>query len=98
MSKLGTLVLDRVDTIVWLDLPLRTLLPRIWRRSRHRIRDHVVLWNGNVETWRGWWLLSTFTIRTHHMRRRSWPERFEGRKVVRLRSPEEISRWLAAQG
>ena len=27
MGKLGTLVIDRADTIVWLDLPLRTPLP-----------------------------------------------------------------------
>ena len=98
MGKLGTSVVDRADTIVWLDLPLRTLLPRIWRRSRRRMRDRVELWNpGNFETWRGIWILSTYTIRTHHRRRRYWPPRFAGRAVVRLRSSAEADAWLAAQ-
>ena len=89
-------MIDRADTIVWLDLPLRTLLPRIWRRSRLRMRERVVLWNGNVETWRGLWILSTYTIRTHHRRRRYWPPRFEGTNVVRLRSSAEADEWLAS--
>jgi hypothetical protein len=97
MGKLGTWLIDQADTIVWLDLPLRTLLPRIYRRSRHRIRDRVELWNGNVETWRGLWTLSSFAVRTHHRRRRSWPRRFEGRDVVRLRGSAEADRWLAGQ-
>jgi adenylate kinase family enzyme len=98
MSKLGASVIDRADTIVWLDLPLRTLLPRIWRRSRRRMRDRTELWNpGNYETWRGLLLLSSFTIRTHHRRRRRWPPRFEGKEVVRLCSSAEADRWLAGQ-
>jgi adenylate kinase family enzyme len=99
MGKLGTLLVDQADTIVWLDLPLRTLLPRIYRRSRSRMRGRVELWNpGNYETWRGWWILSTYTIRTHHRRRRYWPPRFEGRDVVRLRTSAEADAWLAEQG
>lgn len=97
MGKLGTSLIDRADTVVWLDLPLRTLLPRIYRRSRSRMRDRIELWNGNVETWRGWWILSTYTIRTHHRRRRYWPPRFVGREVVRLRSSAEADAWLSAQ-
>jgi len=98
MTKLGMSVIDRADTIVWLDLPLRTLLPRIWRRSRQRMRDGVELWNpGNYETWRGMWELSWFTIRTHHRRRRYWPPRFAGKDVVRLHSSAEADAWLATQ-
>jgi adenylate kinase family enzyme len=96
MGKLGTWLTDQADTIVWLDLPLRTLLPRIWRRSRRRMRDRVELWHpGNVETWRGIWVLSSYTARTHHRRRHYWPPRFEGRNVVRLRSSAEADAWLA---
>ena len=32
--KLGTLVLDAADTIVWLDLPTRVWLPRLIRRTQ----------------------------------------------------------------
>jgi adenylate kinase family enzyme len=98
MGKLGTWLIDQADTIVWLDLPLRTLLPRIYRRSRRRMRDRVELWHpGNVETWRGIWVLSSYTVRLHHRRRRYWPPRFAGKKVVRLRSSAEADAWLARQ-
>lgn len=95
MGKIGTTVLDRADLVVWLDLPLRTLLPRIFRRTRHRVGNHVELWNGNTESWRGWWVLTSYTVRTHHRRRRYWPPRFEGKAVVRLRSPAEVEAWAA---
>src|SRR4029079_2393575 len=54
MGKLGTWLIDQADTIVWLDLPLRTLLVRRYVLSRRRMRERVELWHpGNVETWRG---------------------------------------------
>ena len=52
-SKLGDLVVDEADTIVWLDLPLSVKWFRLWRRTMHRIRNEIELWNGNRETWRG---------------------------------------------
>src|SRR5688500_1576315 len=51
-SKLGSLVIDAADTIVWLDLPLRVKLPRLWSRTVRRIRTQEELWNGNREAWR----------------------------------------------
>ena len=33
LTKLGPLVLDRADTVVWLDLPPRVWLPRLLRRT-----------------------------------------------------------------
>jgi adenylate kinase family enzyme len=99
MHKLGTRVIDQADTVVWLDLPLRTLLPRIYRRSRGRMRERVELWHpGNFETWRGIWVLSAYTVRVHHRQRRSWPLLFGGKELVRLRSSAEADAWLAEQG
>ena len=103
-GKLGTFVLEQADTVVWLDLPLRTCLRRLWRRTIYRLRDDVELWNGNRETWRGafwggeslfWW-----TIRHHRRRRHVWPQRFArlpNLTVVRLRSPAEVATWLASR-
>jgi adenylate kinase family enzyme len=103
-GKLGDFVLERADTVVWLDLPLRTCLIRLWHRTLHRIRDDVELWNGNRETWRGaFWgreSLFWFTIRIHRSRRRRWPARFAGLPrldVVRLRTPREVDAFLARQ-
>jgi adenylate kinase family enzyme len=101
MGKLGTWLIDQADTIVWLDLPLRVSMRRLWRRHRTRIRDDVELWNGNRETWRnafvGWNALFPYTVHAHIRRRRQWPPRFEGRKLVRLRSQAEADAWLAGR-
>ncbi|MGH3026103.1 MAG: adenylate kinase, partial [Gaiellaceae bacterium] len=51
-GKLGTLVLDAADTVVWLDLPLAVWLPRLVRRTLRRILRQEELWNGNRETFR----------------------------------------------
>jgi adenylate kinase family enzyme/ADP-ribose pyrophosphatase YjhB (NUDIX family) len=98
--KLGGLVVDAADTIVWLDLPLRVKLRRVWRRTRARIRGELKLWNDNVETWRSafWGRESLFawTIRSHFRHRRQWPRLYGGDpRVIRLRSETEIREWLA---
>ena len=103
MGKLGAFVIDQADTIVWLDLPLCTLLRRMLPRTANRIRDRVELWSaGNFESWRSFILspngLLWYTLRNHYRRRREWPMRFGGRNVVRLRSPGEVEAWLASQG
>jgi adenylate kinase family enzyme len=46
---IGELVLERADTVAWLDLPVTVVMWRLMRRSWVRKRDHVVLWNGNTE-------------------------------------------------
>ena len=98
-GKLDGLVLDRADLVVWLDLPLRLKLGRIWRRTRRRVRGREELWNGNRESWRGafWGRDSLFqwTLRMHVRYRREWPALLAGRKVARLRSPSEVERFLA---
>jgi cytidylate kinase len=101
-SKLGDLVADAADQIVWLDLPLRVSLRRLWRRTSARIRDDVALWGGNRETWRGgflgWNSLAPWAIRAWFRHRWQWPRRFAGdRRLVRLRSVDEARRWLERQ-
>lgn len=39
----------RADSVVWLDLPLRVVLPRILRRSWQRARSKELLWGTNTE-------------------------------------------------
>jgi adenylate kinase family enzyme len=98
--KLGRLVTDAADLVVWLDPPLWTLLRRLWRRTAHRIRDRVELWNGNRETWRtalwGREALFAWTIRAFFRHRREWPRRFAAHPgFIRLRTPEEAAAFLA---
>jgi adenylate kinase family enzyme len=99
--KLGSLVTGAAGTLVWLDLPLALLLGRLWRRTSHRVRDNVELWNGNHESWSSaLWerdALFPWTIRAYFRHRREWPRRFaEHPDFVRLRTTAEVRSWLEA--
>jgi len=99
MRKIGDLVLESAELIVWLDLPLRVWLPRLARRTWRRYRRHEELWNGNRETLRdslwGRDSLFGFALRSHFRRRREWPRELSGFNVLRLRTPLEVERFLA---
>jgi adenylate kinase family enzyme len=51
-SAVRPIVWARADTVVWLDLPKRTVMRRIIWRSFRRVAGRVELWNGNRERWR----------------------------------------------
>jgi adenylate kinase family enzyme len=97
-SKIGQLVLGNADVVVWLDLPLRSWLPRLVRRTFRRARSGEVLWDGNRESLRKAFLsrdsLILFTLRHFRGRRRTYPVRFADYDVVRLRSQAEIDSFL----
>ena len=93
-GKLGSLVLDRADTIVWLDIPFRTAVRRVLWRTVSRAITREELWNGNRESLR--LALSRdsivlWVLRTHRGFAAKWGPRFEGRNVVRVTDSEE---WL----
>ena len=98
--KLGHLVPSRADTLVWLDLPLRVKLWRLWRRTMSRLVHRTELWNGNRESLRSafWGRESLFgwTLIRHldDARSEHW---LEHPNAVRLRSSREVRRWLAEQ-
>lgn len=98
-SKLGDLVLESADVVVWLDLPRRVWFPRLLRRTLSRIVRREELWSGNRETFRNAFLsrdsLLLFALRNYPRRRRLYPEELARYDVVRLRSPREVERWLA---
>jgi adenylate kinase family enzyme len=50
LSQLGNVIIDRAESIVWLDLPLSTKLRRLARRTARRWLRNEELWNGNRET------------------------------------------------
>jgi adenylate kinase family enzyme len=102
-SRVGGEVLDRATTIVWLDLPLRVCLGRVWRRTWQRIRAREELWDSkNRETFRNAFFardsLFVWAVKTHFRHRRDMPEwiaRHPHLEIVHLRSQREVGRWLA---
>lgn len=98
-GKLGDLVLEQADLVVWLDPPLPAILGRLWTRTLRRIRGGEELWGGNRETWRGAFLsrdsLFLWALKTHRPRRKRYEERLAPFDVVRLRSAAETNAWLA---
>lgn len=103
-SKIGDLVFERADTVVWLDQPLPIVLSRLVRRAVRDIRTKRDLFNANRQTWRMAFFvpdsLVSFAVKSHFRRRREWPAyfaRFRNLDVVRLRSPKTVERWFQAQ-
>lgn len=102
-SRIGALVLEHADTIVWLDLPLRVCLRRVWRRTWRRIAAREELWESkNRETIRNAFLaresLFVWAIKAHRRHRRDmpeWIERHPHLQVVHLRSRRDVEHWLS---
>jgi adenylate kinase family enzyme len=51
-GRVRDLVWARADTVVWLDLPKRTVMRQVVWRTLRRVALRRELWNGNRERWR----------------------------------------------
>jgi adenylate kinase family enzyme len=99
-GKLGPLVLERADTAVLLDLPLRVVFPRALWRTASRLVLRTEMWNGNRERLGN--VLSRnsiplWVIRSHRSFHAKWEARLSEHRrlaVVHLRSSGEVSAWL----
>jgi adenylate kinase family enzyme len=99
------LVWARADTVVWLDLPKRTVMRRIVWRTLCRVARRAELWNGNRERWRNLftWDQQESVISWAWHKHRPNRERFAAAMAdpanshltfVRLTSPAEVRRFL----
>ena len=96
------LLWTRADTVVWLDYPRATVMPRVLRRSLCRTLLRERIFGGNVETLAGWfsrehpawWAWSQHAGRRAEIEGRTLDPRFAPLHVVRLRSPREAAAWL----
>lgn len=98
------LIWDSADTVVWLDLPRRTVMRQVILRTLRRIITRQELWNGNRETFRNAFFDKQSIILwawTHHARTRAryaaamddpqWTQL----DFVRLKSRADVERFLA---
>jgi adenylate kinase family enzyme len=93
-GKLGNLVIDAADTIVWLDIPYRTAIRRVLSRTTRRAIRREELWNGNRESLRLAFSRESivlWVLRTHREFEEKWISRLEGRNVVRVTDADS---WL----
>lgn len=97
-SRLGTLVLEQADHVVWLDLPLRTTLWRLLRRTARRVRTRELIWGTNRDTFRNAFLsrnsILLFAVETYRRSRRTRAELLADYPHTRLRSAREVARFL----
>jgi adenylate kinase family enzyme/GrpB-like predicted nucleotidyltransferase (UPF0157 family) len=90
--SLGDLVLSRAEVAVWLDLPLRTSLARMWRRTAHDVRVGARPFELALTRW------VAHEIRSHLRRRFTLHRRLSAHpdlSVVHLRTQREVDAWLA---
>ena len=97
----------RATNVVWLDLPLSTLVVRILRRSFDRWWRGDVLWGTNVERffpqlklWDEHSSLIAWAVRHHREKRRAYAAAMcdtQWRRIAfsQLRGAHEIERWVA---
>lgn len=93
----------RADTMVWLDLAMPIALWRVVTRTIRRSVTREELWNGNVEP--GMWNAVTnregiirWAVAGQRTYKRTVPTaeaEYPHLQVVRLRSQQEVERWLA---
>ena len=99
-GKLGDLVLESADLVVWLDLPLVVWLPRLLRRTVRRIVTREELWNGNREELRyaldPRYSVVVYAVRGYRKRRSRYALELARFPLVRLRSQAEIHRFLGS--
>jgi adenylate kinase family enzyme len=97
-NKLGDLVLEEAEVVVWLDLPLHVWLPRLLRRTARRVIRREELWNGNRERLRDALhprnSVVLYALRGYRERRRTFPSELAGFRVVRLRTTAEVDEFL----
>jgi adenylate kinase family enzyme len=108
-STVRDLVWARADTVVWLDLPRRTVMRRLVWRTVRRVAGRIELWNGNREQWHhmlSWeqdesviaWAWQTWDARRERYLAAMADPANGHLRFARLTSPVAVRRFLRAAG
>lgn len=106
-SLVQDLVWEAADTVVWLDLPRRVVMPALVKRTFVRMATRRELWNGNRESFSNLftfdaeenillWSWTRGPILQTRMEQEVNDPKWAHLQFVRLRSRREVSGWLNA--
>lgn len=100
-SLVRDLLLERADTLIWLDYSFAVVFSRLLKRSLRRIILQEKVCNGNRETFAQTFLsresILLWAIQTHRSRRRQFGQLFTQRthlKLIRFDHPRQTQVWL----
>lgn len=104
-SKLGTLVWQRADAVVWMNPRRWRVMVRSVRRTIRRVVTREELWNGNRESWRAlmfwrgedsilWWAWTSYSRNERRYEGAMSDPRHAGLLFHRLRTPRDVARLL----
>lgn len=98
----------RLETLVWLDLPMPVLVTRMLRRSWSRWRSGELLWGSNQEkfwpqlmVWRGdesllWWIVTQHARKRRQLLAAMTDPRWRQIRFIRLTSTGEVEQLVAS--
>lgn len=101
-AKIGSLVNDKTNIIIWLDLSLPMILTRFFIRTFRRSWKKEVLWNGCQETLRNsifkrnsllMWILNTYRARRAKYGS-MWANPPHGVTIIRLQNGRQVNNFL----
>ncbi len=110
VGVLGGDVLERADTLIWLELPFRTIFWRTFKRTVQRARDRRTICGDNTESWRQSFLsrdsLLLYLLKNRLTRHRQSlavregviREFGSGATVIRLTSAKDLDRFYDDHG
>ena len=105
-GRVRDLVWARADTVVWLDLPKRTVMRQVAWRTLRRVALRRELWNGNRERWRNFFTWNpeqsviSWAWHKHAADRAKYAAAAAGPagahlRFIRLASRRDVARFLA---
>ena len=104
-SAVRPLILQRADTVIWLDLPRPVVMRQVVKRTLTRLLTREELWNGNRERWTNLLKLNprqsilVWAWQRHSVYRQRYSEEMRNapaqRHYLRLQSRQAIESFLA---
>ena len=93
---------QRVQMVVWVDMPFYTTLYRAIKRALVRVVTKEPLWHGNRESWRKllskdsivWWMIKTHKANVLKYEAMMQDERFKHIQFVRLCNTQDVESFL----